>query len=156
MSHPPIANGVVCVDFDGTIVPWGPLDANVLPKPSIVQAIRRLKDAGYHVVVFTSRLSPEWLMAEFPSSPLAGGISQLNYVHKVLETAGIPFDRLTSEKVPAEVYFDDKAIRVDETFYPLDAAINDWLALQQRKGLSVSGEPRMGVHYEPAPKRCCS
>lgn len=121
-DHPPIANKVVCIDFDGTIVPWGPLMARKEPFNGVPEAIRRLKELGYTIVIFTSRLSPAWFRNEGHDVE-----EQYEYVALTLRAAGIPYDRITSEKVPAEAYFDDKAIRVSYPFFPLDVMIGDFI-----------------------------
>jgi hypothetical protein len=121
-THPPIANRVACIDFDGTIVPWGPLMATKEPFPRVADAIRFLKHKGFTIAIHTSRASVTWLL----SQGLDIG-DQLEYVARILRDNDIPFDTITAEKIPAEVYFDDKAIQVSED-YPLDHAILDFLA----------------------------
>lgn len=113
------ARRVACIDFDSTLYPWGPLFAQPDPLPGAPEAMRRLKAAGYRIVIFTSRLSPTWLeAAKYTAS------DQLDHITAMLWRDGIPFDLVTSEKVPAEVYVDDRAIR----FQPGDwAAIVDWI-----------------------------
>lgn len=125
MNHPPIANKVVCIDFDGTIVPWGPLMAPKEPFPGVAQAIRELKARGYRIVIFTSRLSETWIGDE--NQDLG---DQLAYVADILTDHRIPFDDITADKVPAEAYFDDKAITVSADI-PLDLCINRWLYEQE-------------------------
>jgi len=124
-THPPIANKVACIDFDGTIVPWGPLMAPKDPFPGVPEAIRNLAAAGYSIVIFTSRLSSSWLLDEFGKDRF-GERTQVDYITDILDRAGIPFHAITSDKIPAEVYFDDKAIRVSE-FHPLDIAIKTFI-----------------------------
>jgi hypothetical protein len=122
-THPPIANKVACIDFDGTIVPWGPLMETRDPFPGAPEAIQALKANGYTIVIYTSRLSPAWLAARWPKQPLiASEQKQRAHIIDILDRHHIPWDSMTAEKVPAEVYFDDKAIRVTERF-PLAVAI---------------------------------
>lgn len=113
------ARRVACIDFDSTLYPWGPLFAQPDPLPGAPEALRRLKAAGYRVVIFTSRLSPTWLAeAKYTAS------DQLDHIEAMLRRDEIPYDLVTSEKVPAEVYVDDRAIR----FAPGDwGAITDWI-----------------------------
>jgi hypothetical protein len=120
-NHPPIANKVACIDFDGTIVPWGPLMAPKDPFPGVPDQIRALKAAGYSIVIFTSRFSPTWQEAQ-DIDPMG----QYQYIVDTLHAHDIPYDHITAEKIPAEVYFDDKAIQVSAD-YPLDHAILDFL-----------------------------
>jgi ribonucleotide monophosphatase NagD (HAD superfamily) len=104
-GHSPIAEKVVCIDYDGTLFPWGELFAYNQPLPGAVEAMKRLKEAGFTIVIFTSRLSPTWLEAEGQSE-----IVQRQYIQRQLDKYLIPWDYITSEKVPAVAYVDDKAI----------------------------------------------
>jgi ribonucleotide monophosphatase NagD (HAD superfamily) len=109
-GHPPVAHKVICVDFDSTIIPWGATmfdDSN--PLPGAVEAIREFKKAGYKVVIFTSRMSPTWWKSEGWTVKKAVN-EQMAYVTSILDKHDIPFDAVTSEKVPAVAYIDDKAI----------------------------------------------
>src|SRR2546426_154100 len=56
-----IAHKTVCVDFDGTIIPWGPLMADARVFPGVGDAMRRLKAAGYTIAIFSSRFSEHYL-----------------------------------------------------------------------------------------------
>lgn len=126
-GHSPVARRVALVDFDATIVPWGPLMADKEPYPGVPEAMRRLKQAGYRVVIFTSRFSPRWLTHAFPDVPVEQSLEvQRQYIATILARADIAFDEITAEKVPAEVYFDDKAVGVSSNF-PLDSAIDEFL-----------------------------
>lgn len=118
-GYAPIAHKVVCVDFDSTLYPWRPVYEQPDPLPGAAEAVRRLKDAGYRIVIFTSRLSPTWLAStQYTASDM------LDHIEAVLKRDGIPFDLITAEKVPAEVYVDDRAIRFTEGEWP---AIVDWI-----------------------------
>lgn len=111
-THPPIAEKVACVDFDGTIAPWGAMFGFPEPLPGAVEAIRRLKEAGYTVVIFTSRLSRMWHLSE-GRDPAEAILAQIKYLSDYCAKYDIPADWATAEKIPAEAYFDDKALGVD-------------------------------------------
>lgn len=113
-THPPVADKVACVDFDGTIAPWGAMFAFPEPLPGVVEAIKRLKEAGFQVVIFTSRLSPTWHAAEGWDTNVATK-EQVEYLREYCERYGIDADAATAEKIPAEVYLDDKALQVDKS-----------------------------------------
>lgn len=109
----PTARGRICVDFDLTLVHWGPLDEIPEPLPHAVDAIRRLLAAGYEVVILTSRLSPTWWREHChgtDTDPERFGDHQAFVVERALERMGLPALRVTSEKVPALAYIDDRAI----------------------------------------------
>lgn len=104
-GHSPIAKNVVCIDFDGTLYPFAPLFSRARPNPGAVAAMKALKAAGFKIIIFTSRMSPTWTFSEHES--LTG---QYNYIQDILLRDGIPFDEITSEKVPAVAYVDDRAV----------------------------------------------
>lgn len=108
-NHPPMANRLIMVDFDGTIVPWGPLMERRPPYPGVAEAMQKLRAAGYRLGIFTSRLSPAWI-----ENAKTTRAEQMNYIKSLLDAFNIPFDFMTAEKLPAEAYFDDKAWHVGE------------------------------------------
>lgn len=109
-GHPPAADKVVCVDFDGTIRPWSGLFEFPEPFAGIVEWIAKIRGSGYKVILFTSRLSAFWHEAE--GRVVAQGIlDQLAYLREYCERYGIEVDGATAEKIPAVAYLDDKAIR---------------------------------------------
>lgn len=106
---PPVARGIISIDFDGTIVPWGDLFAMKTAFPGIPELAVKLKELGFTIVILTSRMSPSWWAAEGWDQEEARE-EQLAYVISVLNQNGIPFDRITAEKIPCMAYIDDKAI----------------------------------------------
>ena len=128
-GHPPSAAKTVCIDLDKTIIPWGSLEEIRDPFPGATAAIAKLRRAGFRIVIWTSRLSHSWWRAEGVArnvDPWEFGRAQKAQVERLLQAGGIHYDLVTAEKIPALAYFDDKGIRVDES-YPLDEAINDFL-----------------------------
>jgi hypothetical protein len=123
-GHPPEADGVVCVDFDGTLYPFvGLMDA---PRPVVgaVDAMRALRDAGFTIVIWTSRLSEAWL-----NSSGNRWDEQHRYVTDLLRRDGIPYSYVTAEKVPAVAYIDDKAIIFNNNW----PVIVDWLTRPRKR-----------------------
>lgn len=106
---PPVGENVICVDFDGTLFEWGDLYEKMPPFQGAVQALRGFKNQGFEIVIFTSRLSPTWWESEGWDFRKAM-VEQTAFIEKRLNDFGIPFDRITAEKVPAVAYIDDKAI----------------------------------------------
>jgi len=111
-GHAPQAAKVVCVDFDGVIVPWGPLFPEVdTVNHGTVEAIRWLKEqGGFTIVILTSRLSPKWLGQNGEDA-----VDHYNHIASVCKKFGIPFDDITAEKVPAIAYIDDRAVNYNST-----------------------------------------
>ena len=93
----------VCFDFDGVIHSYksawkGP---DIIPDPpvdGIKEVLQELKDKGYIIAITTSRA--------------LSSIGQ-HAVMKYLEDNHIPYDIVTSEKVPCVVAIDDRAITFD-------------------------------------------
>lgn len=110
-GHPPVAKGIVCVDFDGTIFPFGQMDVSgVEPIEGAANAVRSLKAAGFTIVIYSSRFSRQWHEHEGWDHEEAM-TEQLQLVKNALDAYDIPYDRFESEKIPAVAYFDDKAYR---------------------------------------------
>lgn len=105
-GYAPIAHKVLCIDYDGTLYPWDEIHAEPPPNRWAVKSVRRFVRAGFRVIIFTSRLSPTWLAKSGLSAD-----DEHAYIERMLQRDGIPFDDITSEKVPAEFYIDDRAIR---------------------------------------------
>lgn len=127
ITHPPVAAGVVLVDFDGTIRPWGALFGFEPPLTGVKTAMRKLRDDGYRIGIFTSRLSPTWHRAEGWDTKQAAGEHRA-YITAFLQQNSIPFDFITAEKVPCVLYLDDKAMRVNRRRGML-AALRDFEAM---------------------------
>ena len=128
-GHPPSASRRVLVDFDKTIRAWSDLISYANPLPGAAEAIRRLHDAGYEVVILTSRMSPTWWRSEAERRDVSVddfATEQAEYVAAYLRLWDIPYATVTAEKMPALAFFDDTAVRVTED-YPLAAAIDDFL-----------------------------
>ena len=108
-----IADRVVCVDYDGTIVEWGEIDEpDPVLKTGAREAMVSLRALGYRVVVFTSRLSGLWLDETGRSA-----YDQYHYIRDVLNRNDIPFDDITAEKIPACAYIDDMAVAFRGDWY---------------------------------------
>ena len=119
----------VAIDFDDTIAPWGPLFDLDPPFRGVADAMTALRDAGYRIVILTSRLSPAWWEEahfKFDSpTPEVFGSRNARYIEDYLRYWQIPFDSITSEKIKAEVYFDDRAVQVDPGLLANEIAV--WL-----------------------------
>jgi hypothetical protein len=108
-GHPPVADGVVCVDFDGTIAPWGDLFGFPEPLPGAREFLKDLRVRGFTIVIFTSRLSTVWHNSE-GRDPARGIFEQVEYLRAYFTKYGLECDHVTAEKIPAIAYIDDKAI----------------------------------------------
>jgi hypothetical protein len=135
-GHPPSAAKTVCIDFDGVILPWGPLMGHRRPFAGAKEALEDLRAKGYRIVILTSRLSPEWWDAEAASRGVNAtdfGTAQARFLLRYLARWGLPYDRVTAQKVPALAYFDDRAIRVPSESCGLLDAVDDFVLAEERK-----------------------
>lgn len=99
MSYKP----TVVFDLDGVIHSYvsGWQGVDVIPDPPvplIQKEIERIRKAGYKVVVVSTRCADP---------------SGMNAVKNYLDANGIVVDEVLTEKPPALVYIDDRAIRFD-------------------------------------------
>ena len=119
----------ICIDFDDTIAPWGPLFDLDPPFAGVIAAMKRLRRAGYRIIILTSRLSPTWWGKDYlkfeHESPDGFGEANVSYVVDYLQFWNVPFDHITSEKVQADAYFDDRAVAVHPG--ELASSIEKWL-----------------------------
>ena len=119
---------IACVDFDATIKPWVDdlFDLNVPPLPGAAEAVLALRDAGYRIIILTSRLSRIWLHSIAGDEWANEGLKHLHHVQDYLNRHGIPWDLVTAEKLPAAAYFDDRAVHVDP-IHDLKAQVDSFL-----------------------------
>lgn len=115
----------LCIDFDATLFPWGPLfNWESEPLPGAVEAMRALADAGYSLYIFSSRMSQEWLDNVGHTREEHEG-----YMRFLLKKWGIPYDGIAYDKVPAHAYVDDRAIEFRGNW----SEIVDRLAVKEKK-----------------------
>lgn len=101
--EPPMIDKTLIFDFDGVIHSYasgwqGAEVANDPPVPGIRQAIKEIREAGYRVVVVSSRCHQE------------GG---MECIRKYLKVYAIEVDDVCRDKVPALLTIDDRAIYFD-------------------------------------------
>lgn len=106
---PPSARKIALIDFDGTLFAFGDLYANKPPLDGCGTVVKALKQLGFTIVIFTSRMSQTWHRAEGWDHEEASA-REYEYVARMLEENSIPYDLITAEKMPAQVYIDDRAI----------------------------------------------
>lgn len=97
----------IMIDLDGVIHDYneGFKDGTLYGKviKGTKEAIQELRNNGYLVIIFTARLSVK-------SHGIDAVKKQRIRIKKWLQKNGIEVDGLTSEKLPADVYIDDRAI----------------------------------------------
>ncbi len=98
----------VLVDFDGTLAPFTWPSPPGDPYPGVVEALNRLKGAGFQVIIFTARAWKGWAQEVSPEF----FVSQLKEMQDWLLKWNIPYDMITNEKRPALWTLDDRAITI--------------------------------------------
>lgn len=114
----PSARGVLLVDFDATLFPWGPLDDDADPMPGAIEAMAELREAGYTLRIYSSRLSETWLRLSGENP-----VRQLTLMRERLRKHGIPHDGFAVDKEPAEHYIDDRAIEFSNNWPEITARL---------------------------------
>lgn len=103
MKFDPYTKKTIALDFDGVMHSYtsGWKGADVIPDPPVpgmAQLCHDLLAMDFEVVIMTSR-------ARYPQAP--------NAIGSWLQEHGFPLLPITAEKVPAEVYIDDRGFRFD-------------------------------------------
>jgi len=102
----------IAVDWDGTAVPpmWPERPTEFMP--GFVEAMHRLHEQGWRIIIWTARISPydPWTSQRRPDSIVQ---DEIDYIRGMLDYHGLDFvDIWTKEGKPgASVYIDDKAER---------------------------------------------
>ena len=101
----------VMVDFDKTIHPykkgWNDGKVEDPPYPGAKEAIEKLKNDGYEIVIFSTRAS-QGAADEFKTETE----DEIQNISNYLKNHGIYFDRITGDKIAADFYIDDKAVYI--------------------------------------------
>ena len=99
----PSSRKTIVLDFDGVIAQykngWTGVEPTEPPVPGAREAVEELIRLGYEVVVVSSRA----YMGEHPGGEHA--------IVRWLDANGFPPLRVTSDKVPAVLYVDDRGFR---------------------------------------------
>lgn len=96
----------ILVDFDGTLCDFTWPDPPGVPFMGAVEALRKLREAGFKIAIFTARAWPGW--AEVESETFY--TDQLAEVTLWLTRFQVPYDLITAEKFPALYIIDDRAL----------------------------------------------
>jgi len=112
----------IMIDFDGVIHSYdngwqgGKIYGKVIEGTK--EAIDSLKDKGFEIVIFTTRASNTHNIN--PKSE-----QLVSDMENWLNTNNIYFDKITSEKLGAVVYIDDRAIRFENNWNDIIEKINN-------------------------------
>jgi len=128
---------VAAIDFDGVIHQYsngwqkGIIYDEVVPGAK--EGVTALKDAGYHIMIYTTRTNPQFRKKGEPE--------QYDQLVQYLEKHQIPYDRIYvgSGKPMAHLYLDDRGISFNGDW---KKAVNDILKFEvwNRPGAKSSSE----------------
>jgi len=92
----------ICIDLDGTICDEPNIEPperykHVKPYPEVVQMLRKFHERGHHITIHSARFECDREITE-----------------KFLKENKIPYDELILGKPRAEIYIDNRSIRLNE------------------------------------------
>lgn len=99
----------ICIDLDGVICELkkkGETYSDVLPRPGAVDAVRKLKESGHVIVIYTAR-HMKTCGGDVGKVIARQGRVTLDWLAK----HGIEYDEIHFGKPWADVYIDDNAVR---------------------------------------------
>ena len=100
-----------CFDIDGTIAELrqeGQSYADVVPKEGAVETLKKLKEEGHYIILYTARN-----METFSANLGKINAVQGPILFKWLEKYEIPYDEIYFGKPNADVYIDDKGLKFE-------------------------------------------
>lgn len=131
---------VINVDWDGTVVPamWPERPTGLMP--GAAEAMRRFRDAGHPVRIWTARINPmdPWTGEMRPDEVVQ---EEIDYIRATLDAHGLTFVEIyTSPGKPGgAVYIDDKAERYT-------GGTKAWARLTDKILLRLDGEAAVFPH----------
>lgn len=128
----------IAIDLDGVILeyvdPWTGIDHFGLPIYGAAEAIQKLKDLGYTIVIYTTRNNA---MANHNSGHNALELTSL--VQAELDKGGIPYDFISLFKPLARYYIDDRAIRFKSWDQTLESVRHFEFVRSMKRAETVNG-----------------
>lgn len=106
------ARHTVILDWDGTLVPQAWPERPTEFMPGAVEAVKAFHRAGFHMKVFTARLTPLNPWTGNPVPP-AHVFEEKQYIRQTLDNAGLTYVDIWDKpgKPSGSVYVDDKGER---------------------------------------------
>lgn len=117
-SHP-----VICIDLDGTIIEEGYYPRYGRPLPNAIESVNKLINAGYEVVIWTSRGNLDGYLDEAIQMLVDDGLNPNFKVNKHSNYCLARY-REDSPKVFGNVYLDDRS-------YGAPDFSKDWLRIME-------------------------
>jgi len=110
----------ICVDFDGTICEFAYPAIGAL-KPGVREALRRFKELGYYIIIYSCRAAIRHKEKYHPGCEHLPGLElpSVKVMKQFLDEQQIPYDEIDSGesgKPVADFYIDDKAVRFEDNW----------------------------------------
>jgi hypothetical protein len=133
-------SNTIAIDLDGVILeyvePWTGINHFGEPLPGAAEAIQKLKDLGYKIVIYTTRNNA---MAHHNEGQNALLLASL--VQNQLEKHGIPYDYISLFKPLARIYIDDRAVR----FYDWETTLKNVKNLEIDRILQMASKIGLAI-----------
>lgn len=100
----------IYVDFDGTLFSYGKFPEAGLPAPFAKAFMRKLREGGHHIVIYSTRATRCGI-----NSPQQREVL-IDKMVKALVEHDIPFDEIAEDKPPWDILVDDRCIRFKGSF----------------------------------------
>jgi len=104
---------VISVDFDGTIFDFAYPDIGPI-KPGVREALKKLRDRGWWVVIHSCRTKLMWqemYTEDSDGSPIVTPFDKAVQMAKILDRFGVPFDEISLADKPLALYYvDDRGV----------------------------------------------
>lgn len=114
---PILRNGVVIIDFDGTLCKHCfPFVGD--PEPGVREALKMIRELGFIIRIHSCRTATYWNKEEYRSVSLSPNKEprekHIQLIQEFMEENDLPYDEIildeTMDKPVAEFYIDDRAI----------------------------------------------
>ena len=106
---------VIVVDFDGTIFDFNFPEIGPI-KPGVIEALQRLRDAGWWIVISSCRSKVVWqeiYEVNTDGSKVMTPFEMTIQMADILDEYGVPYDEISMVDKPLALYYiDDRAIRL--------------------------------------------
>ena len=106
------------IDLDNTIAEWAWPDIGE-PKKGVKEALKKLKDMGYYIRIYSCRTSEE--VFKYPIDRQ----EQVRKMGNFLDEHKIPYDEVLNVNKPIGIFIDDSAFRFEDNWEKIVEEISE-------------------------------
>lgn len=102
----------IIIDLDGTICDFkreGESYSDVRPKPGVIEFIKKLKNQGHYIIIYTAR---NMKTCESNVGMVLKNVGMITL--KWLDQNNIEYDEIFFGKPNGDIYIDDRSLRFDD------------------------------------------